>query len=444
MITKSIAPDKPGTSPESTGIGPVDSPEDAGATGTKDFHTDGHQLPDPGIAHQTAPIDTRDRSEGGHLDRTAWAYDFARRHQLTKPERAVLLYMVHRASPQRLFQCDDSEEQIGEWTDYQRKAVNRAIKRLVASGAIYQVRKGGKGKGGEGYSGRYRLRGNETGWRVNGTTAKSNATRSPSQCDPESHGDSVNATRSPSQCDPESHGDSVNATRSPSQCDLESHGDSVNATRSPSQCDPESKSMRPGVPHHPDHHPVLPPVVSFKDETTTTTTHSAEPTQHESLLSSHSFSQKRYEEPGRTETAEICEDCGKETSFRNHDLCVRCLTKLFWPQLGPTWEKGPRAAARWYASHPDDFDEQLREAAVEVFEESRDPEADQELISAAPSAPPPDLGGGTFCCNRCGLVETFGVAFDGYIHRDYPERQDDGTIERLRCGGTWERVNEGE
>ena len=186
MITKSIAPDKPGTSPESTGIGPVDSPEDAGATGTKDFHTDGHQLPDPGIAHQTAPIDTRDRSEGGHLDRTAWAYDFARRHQLTKPERAVLLYMVHRASPQRLFQCDDSEEQIGEWTDYQRKAVNRAIKRLVASGAIYQVRKGGKGKGGEGYSGRYRLRGNETGWRVNGTTAKSNATRSPSQCDPES------------------------------------------------------------------------------------------------------------------------------------------------------------------------------------------------------------------------------------------------------------------
>ena len=411
MITNSIAPDKPGTLPASTEIRPVDSPEGAGATGTRDFHTDGHHLPDPGIAQQTAPIDTRDRSEGGHLDRTAWAYDFARRHQLTKPERAVLLYMAHRAGPQRFFQCDDSEEQIADWTDYERKAINRAIKGLINKGAIYQTR---KGKGGNHVASRYRLRGSETDWRVEGTPDNPNGT-------------------------PGYIGDS--------QWDSGVHWNGSNGTPGDSQCDPESVPMRPGVPYHPDNHPLLPPVVSSEnDETTTTTTREVEAAKAESSLSS-SDSQFKKDEPDVSNDfnrPNVCENCEAPT-FREHRLCIPHLVDLFWPQLGPTWEKGPRAATRWYNENPDDFAEQLQEAAVNLPAASCGVEVfDKEFsATATPPSPPPDLGGGRFRCDRCERTITLAdVSFDGNLHRVYDYPHENGGIEFRRCGGTWERIDE--
>ena len=410
-IPKPAAPDKPGPRPASTKIRSVISPEDAGATGTKDFHTDGHQLPDPDIAQQTAPIDTRDRSEGGHLDRTSWAYDFSRRHQLSKPERSVLLYMAHRAGPQRLFQCDDSEEQIADWTDYERKAINRAIKGLINKGAIYQTR---KGKGGNHVTSRYRLRGSETDWRVEGTLDNPNGTP----------------------------GDIGN-----SQWDSGGHWNAANETPGGSQWDPESVPMHPGVPYHPVIHPVLPPVVSSKiDETTTTTTREIESAKSESSLSS---SDSRFENNGPEVSKDfdhpnVCENCEAPT-FREHQLCIPHLVELSWPQLGPTWEKGPRTAIRWYGAHPDDFEEQIRELGPTVLANLLRAEADEEEFSAAaePPVPPPDLAGGTFRCDRCERTITLAdVAMDGHLHRGYDYRHENGGIEHRRCGGTWERIDE--
>ena len=408
-IPKPAAPDKPGQHPASTEIGQVSYPKDAGTTGTRDFQTDGHQLPDPDIAQQTAPIDTRDRSDGGHLDRSSWAYDFSRRHHLSKPERAVLLYMAHRASPQRLFQCDDSEEQIADWTDYERKAINRAIKGLINKGAIYQTR---RGKGGNHVPSRYRLRGNETAWRVEET--------------------------------PDTPNETSEAIGNP-QWDSGGHWNAPNGTPGDFQCDPESIPMRPGVPYHPDHHPVLPPVVSSFDETTTTTTPDTKLGQAKSSLSSDSqFENHRISISNPPDPSKTCENCDEQT-FRSYRWCIPHLVGLFWSQLGPTWTKGPRVASRWYKNHPDDFEEQLREASVGVPSDSRgigDVDAEESSATTATPARPPDLGGGTFRCNCCGLTQAFDVAFDGAIHRDYPERDSDGNVARIRCGGTWERICE--
>ena len=453
MITNSIAPYKPGPRPASTEIRPVDSPEDSSATGTRDFHTDGHQLPNPGIAQQTAPIDARDRSEGGHLDRTAWAYDFSRRHQLTKPERSVLLYMAHRAGPQRLFQCDDSEEQIADWTDYERKAINRAIKGLINKGAIYQTR---KGKGGNHVASRYRLRGSETDWRVEGTPDSPNGTPGgigDSQRDSKGHGNAANETPEDigdSQWDSKGHGNAANETPGDigdSQWDSKGHGNAANETPGDSQCDPESFPMRPGVPYHPINHPVLPPVVSSKnDETTTTTTRERESTKAELSLSSSDsrFKKDESEVSKNLDHPNVCENC-EATTFRDHHLCIPHLVDLFWPQLGPTWEKGPRAAIRWYGQHPDDFEEQIRELGPTVLTNLLRAEADGKEISATaePPVPPPHLDGGKFRCDRCERTITLAdVAMDGHLHRGYDYRHENGGIEHRRCGGTWERIDD--
>ena len=154
------------------------------------------------------PLDTRDRSDGGPLDRMAWVYEFSRRHDLTKPERAVLHYMAFRAAPQRLFQCDDSEDQIGEWTGYERHSVNRAIKGLIRKGAVYQTR---SGKGGHPDASRYRLRGTETWWRVADSPEQLESYSQPPNGNPEFHCSPPNGTRSSIAMEP---GVQTNGTRS--------------------------------------------------------------------------------------------------------------------------------------------------------------------------------------------------------------------------------------
>jgi hypothetical protein len=136
----------------------------------------------------------------------------------------------------------------------------------------------------------------------------------------------------------------------------------------------------------------------------------------------------------------ICEDCD-EPAFRSHQWCISHLVGLYWPQLGPTWTKGSRVAARWYAAHPGDFEEQLREVTVAVLPNSQGIEAVVAEENAAP-APRPDLGGGRFRCDRWERMITLAdVAMDGQLHRGYDYRDEKGVIEHRRCGGTWERID---
>ena len=349
------------------------------------------------------PLDSRDRSDGGHLDRTAWVYEFSRRHNLTKPERAVLHYMAFRAAPQRLFQCDDAEDQIGEWTGYERHSINRAIKGLVRKGALMQTRPGGKGI--DHQPARYRLRGVETDWRVQGVDGKADGTGS-------SIGQETEASmelRVPSE----------QASMEPGVLPMEP-GVLPDGTRS---------STPPGLP------PGLPPVVSpdKSAETTDTTTRKETSAQAASSLSLAD----PYSEP---ENLNLC-GCG-EARFENFRECLPCLVDRF--QLADTWEKGRSAAVRWYRQHPDEFIEQIREAAADMGAKISSPGSEGEVISDVPSSmqPPPDQGGGTFRCDRCGENASFDVAFDGVLHRDYSFRDETGAIERARCGGYWQKISE--
>ena len=344
------------------------------------------------------PLDSRDRSQGGHLDRTSWVYEFSRRHNLTKPERAVLHYMAFRAAPQRLFQCDDAEDQIGEWTGYERHSVNRAIKGLVRKGALLQTRQGGKGTAHE--TARYRLRGAETNWRVVGVERGSDGT-------PGSIGDSSMELRVPSQSIP---------------------------------MEPGVRPMEPGVP--PDGTrsstpPVIPPgspPVPSPDksgEGNTTTTWEKTVVATKSSLSS-------LKKDPEQQFPSHC-DCGIKL-YPDFSKCITCLVDQF--HLADTWEKGRAAAVRWYRQHPDEFKEQLREAAATLVLEVSNPRVDVEEISTELPKPLPDRGGGTFRCDRCREGASFNVAFDGVLHRDYSYRDENGTIERVRCGGHWQRVEE--
>ena len=326
MIAKSVAPDKPGQLPASTEIRPADALQGADTTGTNDDDPASVTLPMVGAI---PPIDTRDRSDGGRLDRTAWAYDFGRRSDLTKPERAVLLYLVHRAGPQRFFECADSETIIGEWTGYARKAVGTAIKGLIQKGAIAQVR---SGKGGNPITSKYQLRGNQTSWRINEKPNHPNV--------------------------------------SPGDIDL-------------SQCVPETHPMCPGDPIHPVN-PYLPVVDSPEEESTTTGYgHPPEVAAEAALLSSDSF--QKSDNPvcdWENDSGEPCDTA----KFRNEDCCLAHLVATWWKnpetgelELGATWTKGIRVAIRWYSTHPDSLVEQIADLREE--QESRaEAEANARII----------------------------------------------------------------
>ena len=127
------------------------------------------QLPNADLVAQVPPakpVDLRDRKDGGHLDRTAWAFDFRRRHSLTPLQGYILAYAAFRASAYRQFLFDDSQEQVSEAVGCNPKTAGRALRELVNAGALYQL---SSGKGGHSTkASRYRLRGSETGWRVPG------------------------------------------------------------------------------------------------------------------------------------------------------------------------------------------------------------------------------------------------------------------------------------
>ena len=127
------------------------------------------QLPNADLVAQVPPakpVDLRDRKDGGHLDRTAWAFDFRRRHGLTPLQGYVLAYAAFRASAYRQFLFDDSLEQVADAVGCKRHAAGKAIAALVGRGALYQL---SNGKGGHSTkASRYRIRGAETGWRVPG------------------------------------------------------------------------------------------------------------------------------------------------------------------------------------------------------------------------------------------------------------------------------------
>ena len=358
------------------------------------------QVPMVDIAHETRPIDSRDRADGGHLDRTAWAYDFCRTYNAPKPARAVLGYMVFRAMPQRLFQCDDSEEQIADWTGYERKAVGRAIQWLMNNGALYQTRTGQGGDFRKSVTSRYRLRGVDTGWRLDAMLLKTNGTP---------------------------------GLIAPNQWDSGSHCSSTNETRSPDQRDPESRPMRPGVPPHPYSHPYSTGVKDSKESQTTKTT--TRETGAATAAVSSSSEDKSFRESGERTTGydgseyDIAADLDAlDTEFAAKDsagltsgavcdynaqcsepafhlgLCVAHAVECYWPRLDTgSFRNGIHGALKTFTdrSRPDQpellaelvgklqvFDQQ--EAAEEAFilaqQEAAEAKAEQEARAAEEAA----------------------------------------------------------
>ena len=113
------------------------------------------------------------------------------------------------------------------------------------------------------------------------------------------------------------------------------------------------------------------------------------------------------------------------------------LVHAHWPDLGPTWNRGVGAAIGWYRKNPAELEEQVRRTikggeVTRGWEQRVEAQDEEVSAPATPPAPPPDLGGGTFRCDRCGECGTFAAPFDGHIHR------------RDRCGGTWRRMEKGD
>ena len=175
MIPTSTGLDKPGPRPASTEIRSTDSPGGAGATGTRDFHTDGHQLPNPDIAQQTASPASRDRSEGGPLDRWEWVHDVAVHHRLGHREFRVLSYLSLKAGKNlhRPFCWSESEVSIGHQLGISESAVRRAVHQLVKL-ALVAIDRSGKG-GHSKLASVYRVQGNRHFWRAEGTPTATSA-----------------------------------------------------------------------------------------------------------------------------------------------------------------------------------------------------------------------------------------------------------------------------
>ena len=399
--------------------------------GTTDFHQDGVQL--PGVDLVAEAPDPPERKAGGPLDRHLWAVGFSLLHHLKPAERIVLDGMADHANPQGVFHL--KMETLATYCGLSRKGVLDISARLYALGAV-ETLSSGRGRKSESF---YRLTGCMTGWTIN--QEKPNPTSkdwrrkhletkpAPAKRKRQDSNEGVRGNVTPGDI-------IIDGVMSPGRANNVTPGDITeadNVTRLPKN----GSIMSPGVTYNPV---TLNPK---KKETNPDNDNPAAKTA--SLLSSLSFSQ-RDEETEFSEDLEdptTCEDC-EAPKFRDHRLCIAHLVALFWPQLGSSWSRGRRAAVRWYEANPDDFEEQLRDAAPNVLEDFLGIEVAYEEISApaAPPARPLDLGGGTFRCDLCGTTVSFDLAFDGVLHRDYSCGDENGNLERRRCGGTWEGISE--
>ena len=337
-------------------------------------------------------IEDGDRSRGTPLDRLAWAYEAGEIHGLNVYELAVLVYLAYRAGPDLSFVWSESEPAIAANIRCGDRTVRRAIRQLVNL-RLVAILRSGRGSFSK-LASSYQLQGKATNWHAAAATGTTDLLPA---------GDAEIAVEQPAP-----------QTGTTGTTDLLQPAPQTGATGTTDLTNPDVTGI-----------------------------YNRDNKQDGVRKSENGSSSYPFSFPTETEDKDVnpetCEDCDIPR-FRDHNLCIPHLVKLFWPHLGTTWEKGARVAVRWYEAHPDDFDEQLREVAPVVLQD-----LGRELISAAlaaPLSPPPDLGGGSFRCDLCGTSGAFAVSFDGERHRDYASRDDDGNMERRRCGGTWERIDE--
>ena len=402
--------------------------------GTTDFHRDGVQL--PGVDLVTEAPEPPERKAGGPLDRHLWAVGFAQLHRLKPPDRIVLDGMADHANSQGVFHL--YMETLATYCGLSRKGVLDISARLHTLGAVETLSSGRHTRS----QSIYQLTGGLTGWTINGEKpeplkgawrdrlrVKRDVTPGDISEGEIPPGPTIDVTGSDIyRLEDVTPGVISSSQMSPGQTTDVTPGDILqpaDVTRS----EKTTAEMSPGVTYNP---------VGYVNPTGNDINPDNDNPNHNSpsSLSSSTFPQKAEE----IENFQDCSNC-EAPKFRDHEMCIPHLVTLFWPHLGSTWQKGRRSATRWYTAHPDDFEDQISELGHAVLANPSNVEVDEEEFSAPP-APPPDLGGGTFRCNQCGLTEEFGVAFDGTLHRDYSERDSDGSIVRFRCGGTWERITE--